>query len=51
MILSQWYLHLATGVGFILVAGFTLVGFLAGLLGGERGVGGIGRLARDWQER
>jgi hypothetical protein len=45
------YIRPVSGPGFFLAAGFTLAGFLCGLLGGERGVAWVGRLGRDWHDR
>lgn len=36
----------APALGWVLVAGLTLAGFLVGLLGGERGINWIGRMIR-----
>ncbi len=47
LILSQLrWIDLAVGGG-VVVAVLTGVGFLAGLLGGERGVNWVGRMIRD----
>jgi hypothetical protein len=35
----------------MLVAGLTVVGFLAGTLGGERGVNWIGRMIRERENK
>ena len=37
--------------GFVLLGSCMLLGFLAGLLGGERGVNWIGQMIRDREER
>jgi hypothetical protein len=35
---------------YVLIPGLTLVGFLIGLLGGERGINWLGRMIRDHEE-
>jgi hypothetical protein len=47
LILSQFRGASGLIAGWVLVAALTLVGFAAGLLGGERGVNWVGRLIRD----
>jgi hypothetical protein len=37
--------------GWVVVASFTAVGFLAGLFGGEQGVNWVGRMIREREER
>jgi hypothetical protein len=50
LILSQWRAALVHG-GLFLIAGLMLLGFIAGLLGGERGVTWLGHLIRDQENR
>jgi hypothetical protein len=54
VILSRWGGPLAWdvwGLGWILVPGLSLIGFLAGLLGGERGINWVGRMIRSHESR
>jgi hypothetical protein len=51
LVLSQWRGLAVPARGWVIVPALTAVGFLAGLLGGERGVSWVGRLIRDRENR
>ena len=51
VIMSQSRGLMIAGRGWIVLAGFTLTGLLAGLLGGERGIRWIGQKIRDRESR
>jgi hypothetical protein len=50
LILSQVRRVLLVESGWTLVIGLTLVGFLVGFLGGERGINWIGQMIRDRED-
>ena len=51
LFLSQGRGFAMSGLSWVLVAGLTLLGFLAGLLGGESGINWVGQLIRDRENR
>jgi hypothetical protein len=51
LILSQWRSLVLLRHGWAMVATLTVLGFIAGLLGGEWGVNRVGRMIRDQEER